>query len=99
MPIISDNLREYLTSKKFLIIICVLLLMWGSLMVFFYLKADEVTKDPCRICSEYMGEKVTCTLQYSTPVNRYYYPNGSVTQDQPRIIEPDFIVPKNFTIK
>lgn len=51
--------------------------MWLGVMVLLYVKADEVTKDPCRICSEQHGEAVTCVAGELIQKYRTYYPNGS----------------------
>lgn len=48
-------------------------------MTFFYLKADEITKDPCSICAEYMGDTVTCTTGTFQPISKIYYQNGSIS--------------------
>lgn len=70
-------------NKRFWIVIGIVVIMWLGIMIFFYLKADEVTRDPCSICSEKMGDKVICTLTGFTPLTRVYYPNGSVEQEEP----------------
>lgn len=62
--------------------------MWIILLIFFYLKADEVTKDPCSICAERMGEEVICTTGEYVPVKRVYYPNGTIYNDNPQVIKP-----------
>lgn len=49
-------------------------------MLVIYLKADEVTKDPCLICSKRMGENVVCTIGGIAPEQRVYYPNGSICE-------------------
>jgi len=74
---------EYRISKERLLIIgTVIVIVWLSLLVFWYLKAEEVTKDPCSICAKRMGEKVTCTMQNYNPLIptpiRSYYPNGTI---------------------
>ena len=50
-------------------------------MVLIYLKADEITKDPCSICSKQMGKAVFCTTQTAIAVTRTYLPNGTVYDD------------------
>ncbi|HJX50108.1 MAG TPA: hypothetical protein VJ438_01465 [Candidatus Nanoarchaeia archaeon] len=52
--------------------------MWLGLMFFFYLKADEVTKDPCSICSKKIGENIICKTQSLNPITKTYYPNFSI---------------------
>ena len=67
-------------QKRFYLIMIILILMWVGLMVLFYLKADEVTKDPCSICAERMGEKVTCRTNEGAPITLEYYPNYTIFQ-------------------
>ena len=64
--------------KKFIIACIVILIIWGSLFFLWYKKTDEVTRDPCSICSERMGDKVRCTTQSDYNIFRDYYPNGSI---------------------
>lgn len=78
---------KYFERKKFIIVISLIIFMWISLIVFFYMKADEVTLDPCSICAKRMGNKVICTTQSSVPLYRTYYPNGSIATDYPYIID------------
>ncbi len=67
---------------KWLIPIICLMIIWGSVWVLFYLKADEVTKDPCGICAKRMGQNVQCTQynqdDFRIPATRIYYPNGTI---------------------
>lgn len=85
-------------DKKFLVVVVILVLIWISFFVFFYLKADEVTKDPCSICSKYMGEEVVCTTQTFIPSTKVYYPNGSVYTEQPKVNFPMDNIKLNLTI-
>lgn len=70
------------TVKWSIVIIC-LMLIWFSIVGLFYLKADEVTKHPCQVCSERMGEKVTCTYEFDItkgfgqPAQVTFYPNDT----------------------
>ena len=71
--------KEYwVTNSRFKYIGLLLLIIFLVFMFFLYMKADEITKDPCAICAEYMGDKVTCLIGTSYPVERIYYPNGSM---------------------
>lgn len=70
-----------LDYKKFFMACCVILLIWLSLLLFWYLKADEVTRDPCSICAERMGDNVRCTIGTVYTLSRDYYPNGSILDD------------------
>lgn len=69
------------TLKWIIPIIC-LMLIWASIFALLYLKADEVTKDPCSICSKKMGKNVMCTQMevesFQIPAQRIYYPNGTI---------------------
>jgi len=70
----------YIPRERYIVIIIILICMWLGLMLFFYLKADEVTKDPCSICSKIMGENIICTTQSLMPITRTYYPNFSIEE-------------------
>lgn len=73
--------KEYwITDNRFKFIAILLLIIFLIFMLVIYLKADEVTKDPCSICSEKMGEKVVCTIGGFIPQQRVYYPNGSICE-------------------
>ena len=65
-------------KDRFIIVAIILFLMWCGFMLFLYMKADEITKDPCSICAKRMGEKVRCTIQGFTPISRDYYPNFTI---------------------
>lgn len=69
------------SDKRFYVIAAILLFMWVGFMTFYYLKADEITRDPCSICSERMGEEVTCTVGDYIPKKRVYFPNGTVVDN------------------
>jgi len=68
--------KFWITDNRFKYIGLLLFLMFLVFMLFFYLKADEITKDPCSICSKRMGEKVFCSTQSAVKI---YYPNGSIS--------------------
>lgn len=69
-------------STRWTVIVLCLMFIWCSIVILFYLKADEVTRDPCSICAERMGNTVMCTQINTsfgiTPATIYYYNNGSV---------------------
>jgi hypothetical protein len=75
--------REFwISNRRFVIIAVILLLMWAWIMLFLYLKADEITKNPCSVCAKKMGETVKCTvmepgLESQTLV---FYPNLTVVR-------------------
>ena len=80
-------------NKELKIVIAVMLIIWFSLLTFLYMKADAITKDPCSICSMKMGENVICTTNTEFgPVRRYYYPNGTIMNDEVGVIMevPDY---------
>lgn len=56
----------------------ILLLMWVGVMGLLYFKADEVTKNPCQICAEKLGEAVWCTASNSGINVISFHPNGSI---------------------
>lgn len=72
--------KEYwITNSRFRIIIVVLFIMWFGVMVLFYAKSDEVTKNPCSICAAQQSTAVSCTLQGGGLIlNKVYYPDFSI---------------------
>ena len=44
-------------------------------MAIVYAKADEISKSPCSICAEKMGENVYCRVGN---LERIYYPNFTI---------------------
>lgn len=82
----SEENLFWLSTKRFVLIGIFLLLIFIGFLVFFYLKADEITKDPCGICAEYLGERVTCRVGETYFVEKYYLPNGTVTDNMKEAI-------------
>jgi hypothetical protein len=78
-------------NKRWTIILIVMLLIWSSIWLLFYLKADEVTWHPCNICAKQLGNKVICTFQ---DLKMFYYPNGSKDAFIPNQIDSIPILPK-----
>jgi len=78
-------MKEYLiTDSRFKLIVIILVLMWVGIMIFFYLKADEVTKNPCSVCAKQMQKEVVCSIGTSGYINqRTFYPNFSILDDTP----------------
>ncbi len=68
----------WITDSRFKLIAILLMIIFLIFMAFFYLKADEITRDPCSICSERMGDKVMCTTIGYKPITRTYSPDGSI---------------------
>ena len=74
-------MKEYwITSNRFKFIAIILFLMFLFFMLIIYLKADEVTRDPCSICSKRMGEKVVCIIGGIIPQQKVYYFNGTTCE-------------------
>ncbi len=73
---IWDIIEEYRLST----VVVVMLIIWFSLLGFWYLKADEITKDPCTICSQQMGEDVVCRTTGLNFKERTYSPDGNISQ-------------------
>lgn len=67
-------------KTKQIIVWIIILLIWFSAFALIYLKADEVTKDPCGICAKKMGEQVICSVG---DISRTYYTNGTVEENFP----------------
>lgn len=68
---------DWLEQHRFITLSTVLLLIFLIIISFLFLKADEITRDPCSICAEKMGEDVSCTLMRGFPITKTYLPNGS----------------------
>lgn len=69
-------------KDRFYVVVVLLMIMWIGLMLFFYLKADEVTHDPCGVCANKMGKDVTCTTTGMLVLRRTYHPNYSIEQEE-----------------
>lgn len=69
----------HIPKDRFYLIAFLLFLMWMGIMLFYYLKADEVTKHPCSVCAKRIGVDVKCTT-YGVglvPIDIVFYKNGS----------------------
>lgn len=74
-------MAEYWWDKyRFLIITGVLVMFWVGIMLFLYLKADEVTKHPCQVCSNKMGEDILCYSLGSKPRSVTFTPEKDLYQ-------------------
>jgi len=73
--------------NNFIILAIVMLIIWASFLAFLWVKADEITKDPCSICANKTDTTVMCTkfALGSIPVNKFYYPNGTETTNRGEI--------------
>lgn len=72
-------MKEYwITNDRFKLIVIVLLLMWIGFMAFFYLKAEEITKNPCQVCARQMGTDVSCSLYDGSGTIKIFHKDYSV---------------------
>lgn len=72
-----------LNLKRWIILGVFMLIIWFSLLTFWWLKADEITNDPCSVCAERLGEKVICSTGDFIPITRVYYPNSTIEDINP----------------
>lgn len=71
-------MKEYwISNSRFKFIVLTLMVIFFTLMVLFYLKADEITKDPCSVCAERYDEPIVCTIP-GQPIFKHFEPNGDV---------------------
>ena len=77
----TEEKQFWVDGHRFLFIALCLLFVFLVLMTFLYLKADEVTRDPCSICAERMGEEITCYTKGTVPITRTYFPDGGAHDD------------------
>ena len=71
----SKGKAFWITDSRFKYIGLILLIIWLTLFFLLFFKANEITKDPCSICAEKIGENVICTTQGFGQLQRTYYPN------------------------
>lgn len=93
---IKDKPRLVVDYKRLIIFGIFMLIVWFSIWALLYLKADEITKDPCSVCAKQHGEDVFCTVGNLYPVTRTYLPNGTVI-DNEKEVEKE--VRKDYNIK
>ena len=67
----------YVTNNRFKFIALLLMIIFLIFMLVLFLKAEEISKDPCSICAERMGEEVTC---YLGNLHRIYSPDNSIVE-------------------
>jgi len=80
--------KEYwITNSRFKLIAIILLILWLGVMLLLYLKADEVTNDPCSICAKRLGEQVRCTTLDFEPIVNIYYPNYTIENVRTNILQ------------
>jgi len=76
-------------KHELLIFVTAMLVIWLSLLSFLWVKADEITKNPCSICANRTDSTIVCTKFAfgSIPINKFYYPNGSIIDNRQEIEE------------
>ena len=68
--------KEYwITNSRFKFIALLLMIIWIGFMIFLFIKAEEITKNPCSICAKKMGEEVHC---YIGNLEKIFYPNYTI---------------------
>lgn len=68
--------KEYFfNDKRFKIIAALLMIIFLVFMAFLYLKAEEITRDPCSICASRMQEPIVCTIGGHKTITKTFYPD------------------------
>lgn len=75
---------KFIDENPMIMVGIVMLIVWFSLLTFFFIKADEITKDPCNICAERVGENYKCFPE-GLGAEITYYQNGSIEVDDSKI--------------
>ena len=75
-----SRFAEWANKNMFIVIVLVMLIIWSSLFVFFWQKAEAVLRDPCSICSSRTNEKIICFKGDFPSAVKTYYPNGTVSK-------------------
>ena len=66
-------------TKRFLIIAICLIIIFLTIMTFFWFKTEEITNSPCAVCAKRLGDTVTCgSSLYSNII--LYHPNLSIEE-------------------
>jgi len=73
----DDTIKIMELKYNLKVVAVAMVIIWISLLGFFYLKADEITKDPCSICADNYGFPVVC---YVNEDSITYFPNGSIKE-------------------
>lgn len=76
---------DWFENHRFVSLCITMSFIWLLLIGFWYVKTDEITKDPCQICSASKGKDVMCTIGGIAPVSRIYYVNQSIEDILPEI--------------
>lgn len=73
--------HDWFERHRMLTVGIFLLIVWFSILALLFLKADEVTQHPCKICAETHGKDVLCTTDGLKPVSKTYFSNGSISEE------------------
>lgn len=73
----DDTIKIMELKYNLKVVAVAMVIVWISLLGFFYLKADEITKDPCSICAEKYRFPVSCYVHEESIT---YHPNGTITE-------------------
>lgn len=73
----DDTIKIMELKYNLKVVAVAMVIIWISLLGFFYLKADEITKDPCSICADNYGSPVVCYVHGDSIT---YFPNGSIKE-------------------
>jgi len=86
---------SWINQNKFVVILIVMVLIWGSLLWYFITYAQAINVDPCSSCAKQMGDKVFCTTGDTVVLEKTFYENGSIVTKYPDTNYRSFLV--NFT--
>lgn len=95
----EKNTDSWTNRNQFKVVVIVILIIWLTLLAFYFMKADEITRDPCSICAEKMGSEVVCTIMQTHPVSKTYYPNGSSDDNLDEVAGKVFVERKEDVIQ
>jgi|SRR3990172_5487344 len=79
----STWISMWFEKNRFMVIVFVMLIIWGSILIFLAIKTEEITKDPCSICSKRLGADIICYQTKGISERRRYYENGSIEDFAP----------------
>lgn len=71
--------KEYLiTNSRFKLIVVVMIFIWISLLILFFLKTEEMTNHPCELCAKKIGKDITCYAENNYMIiKKTFYSNLS----------------------
>jgi len=67
----------WITDSRFKFIAILLMIIWLGFMVLFFLKAEEITNNPCNVCAKRMDMPVKFALEGK---QRSYNPDGTMEE-------------------